>query len=136
MITRVLVLTVFIGIVSCQVFSQSSVNNTDYRDVYVGRYLCTCFYQGVDSNQNKLTYHNDTITIYITKDPLDSILIIDIGQNMYQVKLKKEIIYAYPSGNHWGGRLSTNGISFGLSTSMTTMCKYKGKKEPNKKTEK
>ncbi len=134
--TRILILIGFVGIVTCQVFSQSSDKNTDYRDAYVGSYFCTYFNQGVDTDQNKLAYHNDTITLYITKDPLDSILIIDIDQNIYQVKLKDEIIRAYPPGKHWGGSLSNNSISFGLSASMTNMCKYKGKKVTNKITEK
>jgi hypothetical protein len=128
--TKVFLLTGFIGIVSCLVFSQTPVKHGDSRDIYVGNYLCTCICQGVDTDQNRLAYQRDTIILSITKDRLDSLLNIDIGQNMYRVKLKDGVMYAYPPGQHWGGKLSSNSISFGISAGMTTMCKYKGKKKP------
>lgn len=130
--TKIFFLTGFACIISGLLYSQPGVTITDYRDAYIGSYFCTCICQGVDTDISKLTSHTDTTTLYITKNQLDSILNIEIGHNLYQVKLKNGIIYAYPFGRHWGGRLSANNISFGLSESMTTMCKYKGKKKSSK----
>lgn len=130
--TSVLTLTGFACIISGLLYSQTVVKTTDYRDAYIGSYFCICICQGIDTDLSKLTSHTDTTTLYITKNPLDSILNIYIGQNTYQVKLKDGTIHAYPPGRHWGGKLSANNISFGLSERMTIMCKYKGKKKSSK----
>jgi len=127
--TNIIFLTGFACVISGLLHAQPKVETTDYREPYIGSYFCTSICQGVDSGTNQLTSDTDTTTLFVTKNSLDSILNIELSPNLYQVKLKDGNLYAYPPGGHWGGRISGNTINFSLSVSMTSMCKYKGKKK-------
>ncbi|MGQ0828779.1 MAG: hypothetical protein ACT4ON_10330 [Bacteroidota bacterium] len=121
---------VLISFIICTSFNNGTILLSDYRDEYLGNYFCTSRCQVLNSEHSAINTRIDTRTISVTKDPLDSILKIGIGTKTYQVKLKNNLLYAYPSGNHWGGKFyERDSISFVLSASKApNACRYNGKR--------
>ena len=98
----------------------------DYRDACVGDYFCKRSCYIMDRPQNE----NDTLTINLSKSSLDSVMQINIGQYSVQVKLKNDILYGYPEGSHWGGKIfSQDSIQFTLFSGKTSVCNFYGKKK-------
>ncbi len=103
---------------------------TDYRDAYVGNYSCNSVCQGLNSDLTAITYKTNTITLNLSKDPLDSIMKVSIGKEIYKVKLVSSKLCSYPSGKTWAGSFyAGDSIWFVKSTSLSPNdCKYVGKK--------
>ncbi len=100
---------------------------TDYRDIFIGSYFCTKQCQTLNANLN-IAFFEDTLSINITKDNLDSVLNINIKQNNYKVKLLNGILIPYRPGDLIHGYFySLDSISFAISLSHTpNICMYKG----------
>ena len=104
---------------------------TDYRDAYTGHYFCQSSVSGINpgikGSRKKI---NDTLTIHVSKDALDSILQIKIGRSILKAKLKSSFMYAYPEGGHWGGKFfGTDSLFLIISGGHTLSLKYDGKKK-------
>jgi len=120
-----------IGFVTCTAFWAPLVLPTDYRDAYVGNYICKSNCQTLNADQKGISVNTDTITINVSKNNLDSILNVKAGKGTWQVKLKSNIMYSYPEGNRWGGVfVAKDSISFAVSAHHTpNSCNYQGKKK-------
>jgi len=87
-------------VVLCLSFS----NTIDYRDVYVGRFLCNQTCREVNYARSGFDVIKDTVTLVITKDVEDSILNIKLHNNVYKIKLKNNVMYPFSSKGHHSGK--------------------------------
>jgi hypothetical protein len=73
---------------------------------------------------------NDTLTITISKDEMDSVLDLSINLRTFKVKLKNELIYPIEGATRInGGFFSSDSIGFNTSQGHTpNLCTYNGKK--------
>jgi hypothetical protein len=103
---------------------------SDYRDSYVGNYLCYRSCQILSSNATRLEGRNDTITIHVTKNIEDSILNLRIAGNLITAKLVSNKLIAQGSNRSCGGSFSnSDSIKFSLSIGRAAnFCSYLGKK--------
>jgi hypothetical protein len=103
---------------------------TDYRDPYIGSYFCNKICEALDSAHTGHVMSNDTITITVAKDDLDSVLNIFVNLSTFKVKLRDEVLYSYQPGTRISGKFfSSDSISFGTSQGhMINICAYRGKK--------
>lgn len=78
---------------------------SDYRDAYVGTYLCQnkAYYLRPGEATSHVT---ETVTVTVSKAALDSVMQINIGTGSSFFKLKSEVLYSYPDENnlHRGGK--------------------------------
>jgi hypothetical protein len=104
---------------------------TDYRDVYCGNYFCKRTRQYLNSEHSSIVYANDTITIAITKDAVDSILNIAANQVTYKTKLISGKLSTYISWRQCSGKFySSDSITFVTSGSQIPNSYYfRGKKK-------
>jgi hypothetical protein len=127
---------IIIAFLICTAFNKSNkymkyTNNslcTDYRDAYVGSYVCKSSTTIVSID--KAPYiKKGTITVLVAKDALDSIIQITIGSNNHRFKLKSSVLYAYPVGGHSGGNFfASDSISLNISLGHAAASRLKGKK--------
>ena len=78
-----------------------------------------------------MQYVNDkgTVSIVISKDALDSVLQINLGQQILKVKLINKVLQPYLRGGHYGGRFfGDDSLSFSYTPSMAVSTSYIGKK--------
>ncbi len=103
----------------------------DYRDAYVGTYFCRSKCQSLTSDYTEINYHNDTVTISITKNTRDSILNITIQGRAYEVKVNNAIMNVDAQVNRYKGKFfSQDSISFSTSSGrIPNGCSYRGKKQ-------
>lgn len=121
---------VLISFIICTSFNKRMILVIDYRDAYVGSYFCKSYCQTLNEDHSVINTNISTQTIIVTKDPLDSILKINIGSTSYKVKLNNDLMSAFPSRAHFGGRFyQTDSIGFVISVSnIPNACRYSGKK--------
>jgi len=119
-----------ISFIICSAFNKPLVLITDYRDAYIGNYYCKSKCQVLNSTNTELNTNVDTLTVVITKEFTDSILKVTIRQNSFQMKLRNNNMYPYPSGRHISGKFfSMDSIHINLSPGrMPNTCTYRGKK--------
>jgi hypothetical protein len=102
----------------------------DYRDTYTGYYFCSRICGKLNSELKTHVYTTDTITISIIKDEADSILQINLGNQVVKVKLLEYKMRAFPSSGYFGGKFfATDSIDFGIALGMSKNCRYIGKKQ-------
>jgi hypothetical protein len=117
------------GFVICTAFINPSLPPSDYRDSYVGSYLCTSECKVVNSDFSGYNTNTSITTIIVAKDALDSILNVTVHSNVFKIKLKNSNMIPI-KGAHRGRFFSTNSISFSFSSPMgVNGCSYKGKKQ-------
>ena len=92
-----------LGFIICTAFNKPTKLITDYRDAHAGTYFCKSKVVIANLTHGGSTVINDTISVKVTKDALDSILQITTGCSVSKFKLKNNILYAYPEGGHRGG---------------------------------
>lgn len=100
----------------------------DYRDAYVGTYFCSS-YSVINRFKEGPISLNDTISIQVSKDAIDSVLKIGIGVNSFLFKLKSGVLYNYPDETaHLNGKFySTDSILVNIM-SRASMLSLTGKK--------
>ena len=111
-------------------FNKPTIPLSDYRDSYVGIYSCK-YYKNHLNSENML-YALDTgwVSITISKDPLDSVLQIDLGQKNVKAKLINKVLQPYPQkGRYRGQFFATDSISLGITSTMASSIRYIGKKK-------
>jgi hypothetical protein len=123
-----------IVIIICLSFKKQTTSITDYRNAYLGTYFCNRFSaSGLVSNSAQTGNSNssDTVSIIITKDVLDSVLLINLGrQQIIKTKLISKTLQAYPVYGHYGGKFFANdSIDFYFAASRASSSNYKGKKQ-------
>lgn len=100
---------IIVGFIICTAFIIPTTHPvtslcTDYRDAYVGAYFCHSYSLQVRFNESPKAV-NDTISIQVSKDAVDSILQFGIGINTFKFKLKNGVLYNYPDENaHLNGK--------------------------------
>ncbi len=100
---------------------------SDYRDTYTGSYLCNRVCSKGFSPE--LSSSTDTISIDITKDKNDSLLKINLGQQVLTVKLINNILQAYPKSGHYGGKFfAKDSLDLYFAAGRALSCRYLGKK--------
>jgi hypothetical protein len=103
-------------------------SRSDYRDTYLGNYFCRRA-TTVFSANDIATISKDTLTISVTKADLDSILTINFSGKVYQFKLKRGLLYAYPEGGRHGGKLfASDSIWLVIPVGHASSSNYLGKK--------
>ncbi len=126
---KVIILS-FIGFVLCTAFYSPQVSIIDYRDCYVGKYLCTNSTSRFQGSTATSSISTDTITIFITKDVSDSLLQINIAQQIMKVKLVNKTLKAFPLGGHYGGKFyATDSLDFNYSQGRAFSSRCFGKKK-------
>ena len=131
------ILFIILGCTICTAFKTQileTVNTkqslpADYRDNYIGSYACikTCYYLTGHDQERNMT--SEIINIAITKDDMDSILQVSLGQQVLKVKLLSDKLIAYPYGGYYAGRFfAVDSIDFNFGPGRSSSCNYKGKK--------
>jgi hypothetical protein len=120
-------------LIICVSFKKQTTSITDYRNAYVGNYFCNQFSNGglvSNSAQTGISNPSDTVSIIITKDILDSVLLINLGrQQIIKAKLLGKTLQAYPSNGHYGGNFySTDSIKLIYAQSRAFSYQLKGKR--------
>ncbi len=123
-----LIFLLFASIIVCMAFISPP---EDYRDIYVGRYFCTSRCQSLNSDYTELSYHNDTVTILVTKNTRDSVLNISIRGGSHELKLISNILRPAMRGSRDHGKFFSNdSIIFSSSPGLgPNGCSFKGKKQ-------
>jgi hypothetical protein len=125
---KIIALTMLAFII-CTAFNRPNKLFSDYRDAYIGNYLCNCNCEGLRNRSNENSVISDIITVGIKRDNADSVMQITIGQNTIQAKLRNNIIQSYPSGGLVQGKFfSKDSITFVISR-LGSLCNYKGKRK-------
>lgn len=102
---------------------------TDPRDAYVGAYFCqrstTSF--RLDRLPDVV---NDTLTMNVSKDAVDSVLLIANGNNSNKFKLKNGILNPYPEGERRSGKFfASDSIRLIVGLGRASSASYIGKKK-------
>ena len=121
-----------LGTIVCMAFNMPKLLVADYRDAYIGNYLCksTCSELSHGNNGKQNDVINDDASISISKDAADSVLQIKLGSNILKVKLRNKSLKALGQGAHYGGTFfSTDSLDFVFNASRASSCRYKGKKQ-------
>lgn len=119
-----------IGLILCTAFICPQVSISDYRNSYVGKYACKVTGNHFQSNTTSNAVITDTISITITKDASDSVLLVNIRQQILKVKLVNKNLQATISGCHYGGKFySADSLFFIYQPSMAVSSRYTGKKK-------
>ena len=124
-----IILFIAASFIICTAFMSSAfrVLVTDYRDAYIGNYFCNRSCQRIRTEPATIS---DTITISVAKDPLDSILKITAGQNIFRAKLKNNSLLPYPASAPLGGKFfATDSLTFHSSAGLGHVCIFIGKKK-------
>jgi len=120
----------FVWFLICTAFNSPKALISDYRDGYVGKYFCKKSSSRFQGGKIAPAVSSDTITITISKDALDSVLQINLGQQILKVKLINKVLQPYTQGGHYGGRFFANdSLSFSFSPSLAISYRYLGKKK-------
>jgi hypothetical protein len=102
--------------------------SNDYRDIYLGDYLCHSS-TTVISIDKQPSIREGSLTIKISKDPVDSILQISFGSQILRFKLKTPSLISYPEGRRYGGRFYlTDSIGLDITLGRLTSIRLNGKK--------
>jgi len=102
---------------------------SDYRDPYIGIYFCQCSRTSVNS-QGFSNKEIDTVSVFVLKDEMDSVLNIKIQKNTYKFKLKSNTLYAYSNmGHYYGNFYSKDSLIIHLSYGHFSSMVFKGKKK-------
>ena len=119
-----------IGFVICTAFIKPTKLAADYRDAYIGTYFCKGKTTIMSFSANTASHTiNDTLTIMVSKDMIDSVLVFKIGRIINKFKLSNNILQAYPEGGHnWGKFISTDSVSINLAMGHVGTASYTGKK--------
>ena len=80
-----------LGFIICTAFNKPTKLITDYRDAHAGTYFCKSKVVIANLTHGGSTVINDTISVKVTKDALDSILQITTGRSVSKFKLKNNI---------------------------------------------
>jgi len=124
--TYILILFVIHLLCSGHIY-QSKRKIIDYRDSYVGEYLChkkTTFV-----NQDGRQIKNDTVFVAVSKAETDSVLNITINNVINTFRLKNKFLYAYPAGGSRGGKFfGLDSLMINISPGRTSSSVYIGKK--------
>ncbi|MHB8261852.1 MAG: hypothetical protein ACYDCN_13445 [Bacteroidia bacterium] len=118
-----------LGFIICTAFNKIS---NDYRDSYIGTYFCHSSYTVlVNTGQGGTQQtHTDTLSISVAKAAKDSVLAIKIGTNTHLFKLKNNILYAHPKGEHRIGRfIDADSILVSIEGGHFASFIYTGKKK-------
>ncbi len=117
----------------CTAFNKIKVTDSfkkpsDYRDSYTGSYMCknssTIINQGAVPSTK-----NSTLTITVSKDPLDSVLQISVGSTNHKFKLRSNSLIEYPNeGHNGGGFFATDSIRLHISYGFGGASRFIGKK--------
>ena len=99
-----MVLFIITTFIICTAFNKTKiVHPGDYRDSYTGAYFCrrssTTINLGAPAKVKK-----DTITVYVTKDVIDSVLQISMSNSVNKFILRNGILTEYPNEGHSGGK--------------------------------
>ena len=125
-----IILISLIGLIICTAFVCPQVSISDYRNAYVGKYACHSSTRQFKGGNTAHAVFTDTISITITKDVADSILLVNIRQQTLKVKLINKSMQASVSGSHYGGKFyATDSLFFSFQPSMAVSYKYYGKKK-------
>ena len=127
-----------LGFVICTAFNKPQLLHsaltgrslfTDYRDAYTGTYLCKSYIHHLSLENKQYVNDKGTVSIVISKDALDSVLQINLSQQILKAKLINNVLQPYPQGGHYGGRFyAADSLSFGYTPSMAVSLRYIGKK--------
>lgn len=115
-----------LAFIICSAFNQSPM---DYRDTYTGNYSCKFYNNHLTSPDMINVLDTGRITVTIKKDFLDSVVQINLGQQILKAKLVNNNLEPFPNKSHYGGKFfSTDSLSFSFSPTMSGSIRYIGKK--------
>ena len=84
----------------------------------------------LDGQKPGINNSSDTISIILVKDAMDSILQINLGEEIVKVKLRSQTLESFPRNGHYGGYLfAADSINFYYGPSRSSSCRYIGKKK-------
>ena len=102
---------------------------SDYRDVYTGVYACKRFVEKLSSQTMQYNLDTSRVNITISKDNIDSVLQIGLGEEVIKAKLIGNSLQPYPFSRKYGGKFfSTDKFDFFYTPNKTISLRYKGKK--------
>jgi hypothetical protein len=104
---------------------------TDYRDAYTGTYLCRSNCIRMQFNNPNNLYTQDTVSIAISKDAIDSVMQLKIGNGqIVKLKLVHKRLSSYVRGGHYGGKFyASDSLDFTFAPLRVSSCSYAGKKK-------
>ena len=119
-----------LGFIICTAFNKPAVMLTDYRDAYTGTYSCKFYNNHLSSETMLYVLDTGRASITISKDTLDSVVQINLGQQILKAKLINKVLRPYPNQGKYGGKFfAADSISFGFASTMAVSIRYMGKKQ-------
>jgi hypothetical protein len=113
-----------------QKYSSFQTPVTDYRDTYTGTYVCLKTTKSLSRNNNGMDFSSETTSIIVTKDAIDSVLMVDLGEKSVKVKLLGKQLRPYYRSEHSGGHFyALDSIGFTYSPARSVSYTYLGKKQ-------
>jgi hypothetical protein len=101
----------------------------DYRDAYTGIYFCNTVCTRISRSVQGTDVSSDTASIRITKDVMDSVMRVSLGNYVLKIKLISGTMQAYPKGGYYKGCFfASDSIVFNYSSGRATSYKCIGKK--------
>ena len=118
-----------LGFSICTAFNMPGGLTNDYRDAYTGTYFCRSTSFSNLQGGNRV----DTACIVISKDAIDSMLIIKpAGTNTsFKVKLRKKNLYPGAGMRCKGYFYASDSLRFGFTANPVSSFEYRGKKKMN-----
>jgi hypothetical protein len=124
------ILIINIVAITCMAFITAN-KTTDYRDAYIGTYSCQGVYFQRNTEQGKAPIvTTNTLIVNVSKDAVDSVLLLQIDSKSIKCKLTNRNIYSIQSEIHGGGYFYANdSLSFSFAIGRANSCKFIGKKK-------
>ena|SRR5579872_3012569 len=114
----------------CMAFTNKQKIITDYRSAYTGVYFCsrTCYRSYYSKTQDN-TPTKDTVSIYVSKDAVDSVLQLKMNGQVLKLKLNGRFLGALQNGRYGGKFFAADSLDFRYAVSRASSCTYVGKKK-------
>jgi hypothetical protein len=131
---KIIIYSIF-GFIICSAFKPEEINKkenslTDYRDLYTGTYACKSYRSHLSSeNHNRYILDTGRVKIILTKDALDSVIQVQIGNQVLKTKLVNGGLRSYPTVGKFGGRFfSSDSLDFFVMPNRASSERYMGEK--------
>lgn len=121
---------IIIASVICSSFNKVKIScPADYRDSYIGGYFCHKATTVISTSDGPYL-KKDTLSIYISRDPIDSVLQVSVGSNIHKFKLRTGILIQYPTEGYSSGKFfATDSIRLYLTLGHGYQSRLIGKKK-------
>ena len=125
------ILLIVSGFILLTAFNTRPVLLTDYRDAYTGTYFCTRLCSSLKTEGGGRTTKIDTISIIVSKDVKDSILQINLGQQVLKVRVANKKMRTISSNYRYfaGTFFAKDSINFSFIPALSISYNYIGKRK-------